>query len=206
MAAKARIKHLQAFLGTPSTAYKALQGEQKREYDEWHEYLREEKQARQRFGEVADSPDDVEVMIKGWRVEHPRPRVSEVVRGVLNEEAVVAAYGQGEGRKADVLGNALVFNEAPWREAECRICEGGVKGQPVYGLGCGHCLHVMCLEKEVDTWLGMKCQAKQSDDGGGECLRCVAFKELLRKMAREELEAQIQRMGERFLPWRRALR
>lgn len=215
MAAKARVSTLRTFLGVPSSAYKALQEEEKKEYDTWHADSREEEQARQRFGEIANSPDEVKVMIKGWRVEHPRPQVSEVVKGLLDQEATVAAPDSGAEKEAhpttrnslgDILEHFLVFIEKPWMPPECQICGRHTVAQPTYRLACGHGLHALCFEKQVDTWLEMKRPVTEEDGGGKECKQCEAVKRLLRKLPRKELEAQVRRMGDKFLSWRKRLR
>lgn len=142
-------------------------------------------------------------MMKAWRLEHPPPGLSAPVRDLVEEQQAVFAAAHGGKAyldlpplEEDVLWNAVTFHEYLWTSSVCGICRG--KGGPVYRLGCGHYVHVRCLEGSYEVWMGRRGRDE-------ECSCCRSLKELLGGLQRLEVERMVSRLGEKLVPWRRPL-
>lgn len=212
MAAKARVRSLRSFLGIQPTALKALDEKEKEEYKYWHDYSIQEQLARQRFEKIAEGAEDVEVMMKGWRLEHPLPYLSAPVRHLVNEQAIFAAHGDTSLQSAypglpplseDILWNSLVFIEELWTDSKCQVCFKTSAGRPVYRMTCGDYMHVSCFEENYEMWMKAKGPIMH---GAKECIHCKALKRLVKNISGEELEMRIRRIGDKLLPWKRPYR
>lgn len=210
MATKSRVEGLRQFFGIASPTVVALQNSEKAEYEAWHAYSRQEQNMRQRYQEIADEPSDVEVMLRGWRVEHAPPRLSETVRDLINKEiATQRSYICSSGGSdlpalsQDIIWNALTHVLTPPSWAKCQICElcmTPVSAAPctMYRLSCGHYYHVHCFEGDYERWLGSSCPTV-AKGAARECIRCKGLKDLIRGLPRAELDARIRRVGDTFL-------
>ncbi|KAF2440510.1 hypothetical protein P171DRAFT_524540 [Karstenula rhodostoma CBS 690.94] len=129
MTTKSRVQSLRDFFGIASPAFDALEDSEKEEYQTWHAYVMQEKEMRQRYEEIAQEPADIEVMLRGWRVDHPPPRLSGLVLTLVTEES--AAQSSGISRSGyselppfsrDIIWNSIVLIPTPPSSVSCQIC------------------------------------------------------------------------------------
>ncbi|KAK7178816.1 hypothetical protein DPSP01_014657 [Paraphaeosphaeria sporulosa] len=210
MATKSRVQSLRDFFSIPSPAFSALEDIEKEEYQAWHAYARQEKEMRQRYEEIAA---DVEVMLRGWQVDHSPPHLSAPVLTLVTEESAVnksGTYHSGDCElpplSQDITWNAITLIPSPSSSVRCQVCGQGPASflglRPMYALPCRHYLHVKCFEDHCERWLGRSGWGA-AGKGARECIRCKGLKELTRILPRAELDARIRRVGDKLLNWRR---
>ncbi|KAL5410069.1 hypothetical protein PMIN06_000774 [Paraphaeosphaeria minitans] len=204
MATQSRVQSLRDFFGLPSPAFNALADTEKEEYHKWRAYAVQERDMRRRYEDIAENPADVEVMLRGWRVDHPPPRLSAPVLALATEASAARKRNSRRGGDSglpplaqDILWNTFTLVPAPAGSVRCRICGQGPASFPelrsMYTLPCQHCFHVTCFEEDHERWLG------SLDEGARECVRCKGLKELTKGFSRGELDARIRRLGDRLL-------
>jgi hypothetical protein len=212
MATKARVQSLRDFFGIASPVANALKDAEKEEYENWHAYARHEKDMRQRYEQIAQEPADVEVMLRGWRVDHPPPFLSANVLTLVTEESA-AAEKSGIFRSGtselpplaeDIIWNSVVLIPTPPSAACCQICNKCPTWpiSAMYRLPCRHYLHVKCFEKDFARWLASS-RTSRAEGDARKCIRCKGLKELTRVLPRADLAARIRRVGDKLLDWRR---
>lgn len=214
MATISRVRNLRDFFGIASPGFSTLEDDEKEEYKSWRAYARQEREMRQRYEGIAQEPADVEVMIRGWRVDHAPPRLSEAVLALVTEESAVqrsGAYRNGDSQlpplSEDIIWNSTVLIPTPPSSVSCQICgqcptTTFLALRAMYRLPCRHYLHVKCFEEDYERWLGRSCTSA-AEGGARECIRCKGLKELTRVLPRVELNARIRRVGDKLLDWRR---
>lgn len=216
MVTNSRVQDLRDFLGLASPLLRSLKETEKAEYDQWRGYEKEELRARQRFEQIAKSPADVGVMIRGWRLEHPTPCPSPPVRELINCDAAATARRNRECSdhdrgliplSQDILWHSLTLVRAPVRVRKCQICHssrgftvvGNVRSRAMYRVPCGHHVHVACLEKDFEGWVEAESQGELEGGRDRACIRCKGLKDLVRGLPRKELEARVRRVGHKLL-------
>jgi hypothetical protein len=212
MATKSRVQSLRGFFGIASPAANALKDNEKKEYENWHAYARHEKNMRRRYKEIAEEPANVEVMLRGWRVDYPPPLLSANVLIIVTEESAAALKSETYRSRnsglpplaEDIIWNSIVLILTPPTAARCRICHecSTWPTRAMFRLPCSHYLHVKCFEEDYARWLASSGTGRAERDAR-ECIGCKGLKELTRVLPREEVAARIRRVGDKLLNWRR---